>query len=174
MIHFSLSLCFFKVKHSLESVNFKKKNETNWGLKSQFASAAASWTRKKSCCSFVQETAWWICPWGSFKSPWGCPSYLPPWQLPRCWGGPSGRGWPGGRLRAQRRLLHIGGTGLVTNQLSAQSGIIEENGPIELKPTGSNVYVMTRNNGEHQCSPYDPGIQKWPFFLFKTPEIFFA
>ena len=25
MIHFSLSLCFFKVKHSLESVNFKEK-----------------------------------------------------------------------------------------------------------------------------------------------------
>ena len=23
-----------------------------------------------------------------------------------------------------------------------------------------NVNVMTRNNGEHQCSPYDPGIQK--------------
>ena len=38
MIHFSLSLCFFKVKHSLESVNFKGENETNWVLKSQFAS----------------------------------------------------------------------------------------------------------------------------------------
>ena len=23
-----------------------------------------------------------------------------------------------------------------------------------------NVNVMTRNKGEHQCSPYDPGIQK--------------
>ena len=32
------------------------------------------------------------------------------------------------------------------------------------------VNVMTRINGEHQCSPYDPGIQKWPFFLFLTPE----
>ena len=39
------------------------------------------------------------------------------------------------------------------------------NGSIEF-----NVNVMTRNNGEHQCSPYDPGIQKWPFFLFLTPE----
>ena len=151
MIHFSLSLCFFKVKHSLESVNFKGEKWNKLGLEITICIVAtASWTRKKSFCSFVQETAWIcrirscrihfyrirICR-GGFKSPWGCPSYLPPWQLPRCWGGPSGRGWPGGRLRAQRRLLHIGGTGLVTNQLSAQSGIIEENGPIELKPTGS-------------------------------------
>ena len=33
-----------------------------------------------------------------------------------------------------------------------------------------NANVRTRNNGEHQCSPYDPGIQKWPFFLFMTQE----
>ena len=33
-----------------------------------------------------------------------------------------------------------------------------------------NVNVMTRNNGAHQRSPYDQGIQKWPFFLFQTPE----
>ena len=29
---------------------------------------------------------------------------------------------------------------------------------------------MTRNNGEHSRSPYGPGIQKSPFFLFLTPE----
>ena len=33
-----------------------------------------------------------------------------------------------------------------------------------------NVNVMTQSNGEHQSSPYDPGIQKWPFLLFLTPE----
>ena len=32
------------------------------------------------------------------------------------------------------------------------------------------VNVMTQNNGTHIRSPYDPGIQKWPFFLFQTPE----
>ena len=31
---------------------------------------------------------------------------------------------------------------------------------------------MTRNNGAHQCSPRDPGIQTWPFFLFQTPDFF--
>ena len=35
-----------------------------------------------------------------------------------------------------------------------------------------NVDVMTRNNGAHQRSPYGPGIQKWPFFLFHTPNFF--
>ena len=33
-----------------------------------------------------------------------------------------------------------------------------------------NVNVMTRNNGAHLRSRHDPGIQKWPFFLFLTPE----
>ena len=33
-----------------------------------------------------------------------------------------------------------------------------------------NVNVMIQINGEHQCSPYNPGIQKWPFVLFLTPE----
>ena len=33
-----------------------------------------------------------------------------------------------------------------------------------------NGNVMTRNNGAHQCSPYDPGIQKWPCFFVQTPE----
>ena len=36
-----------------------------------------------------------------------------------------------------------------------------------------NVNVMTRNNGAHQRSPYGPGIQKQPFFLFQTQEMFF-
>ena len=30
-----------------------------------------------------------------------------------------------------------------------------------------NVNVMTPNNGVHQHSPRDPGIQKWAFFLFQ-------
>ena len=29
---------------------------------------------------------------------------------------------------------------------------------------------MTRNNRAHQRSPYDPGIQKWPFFFVQTRE----
>ena len=35
-----------------------------------------------------------------------------------------------------------------------------------------NVNVMTGNNGAHQRTPYDPGIQKWPFFFVQTPEFF--
>ena len=35
-----------------------------------------------------------------------------------------------------------------------------------------NVNVMTRNNGAYQRSPYDPVIQKWPFFFVQTQEFF--
>ena len=35
------------------------------------------------------------------------------------------------------------------------------------------VNVKTGNNGAHQRSPYDPGIQKWPFFFVQTPEFYF-
>ena len=37
-----------------------------------------------------------------------------------------------------------------------------------------NVNVMTGNNGAHQRSPYDPGIQKWPFFFVPTPANIFT
>ena len=32
------------------------------------------------------------------------------------------------------------------------------------------VNVMTRNNEAYQRYPYDPGIQKCPFFFVQTPE----
>ena len=35
-----------------------------------------------------------------------------------------------------------------------------------------NVNVMTGNNGAHQRSPYDPRIQKQPFFFDQTTEFF--
>ena len=35
------------------------------------------------------------------------------------------------------------------------------------------VNVMTRNNGAHQGSPYDPGIQKRPIFFLQIPEFFY-
>ena len=35
-------------------------------------------------------------------------------------------------------------------------------------------WVMSGNNGAHQRSPYDPGIQKRPFFFVQTPESFFT
>ena len=31
---------------------------------------------------------------------------------------------------------------------------------------------MTGNNGAQQCSPNDPGTQKWPFFYVQTPKFF--
>ena len=37
-----------------------------------------------------------------------------------------------------------------------------------------NVNVMTGNNEAYQRSPYDPVIQKWPFFFVQTPEFFFT
>ena len=37
-----------------------------------------------------------------------------------------------------------------------------------------NVNVMTGNNGAHQRSPHDPGIQKLPFFFVQTPQFCFT
>ena len=35
-----------------------------------------------------------------------------------------------------------------------------------------NVNVMTGNNEAYQRSPYDPVIQKLPFFFVQTPDFF--
>ena len=37
-----------------------------------------------------------------------------------------------------------------------------------------NVNIMTGNNEAYQHSPYDPVIQKWPFFFVQTPDFFFT
>ena len=48
----------------------------------------------------------------------------------------------------------------------------KEEGTLDLSEF--NVNIMTWKNGAHQRYPYDPGIQKWPFFFSRAQNFLFA